>query len=484
MNSSAKVFGAPLQKLYKELQVLPKAPKQPEVIRSMLKQLQERGIHYHARTLKRQLQGDIEYIPEALEETFIGWLEKTSPSLLAPLMRDFQKEKRLLYQSDDTFLYVSPHFFTEMAEAYLFLHKEISRRQLALLLKAKLAEKNISIGLETLQVALAGKTLKIRKVIEDALQQLFFDEGFHERSQIRQFVEEAKTQGTDEVHKIDIGSTANLVEAFLLKTEGLSKRQLALMLRDRLASKGYRYHLSSIQSILEGKTHKTKRVVLDTLEEIYKAKGVSGRNNIQELLQSLPEEQLHWNQYIDASQLGEKIDKLLHLHPQLTRRRIAIQLQEDLSQRNFNFSLNTLQYILAGKTQRSKKVLMDLLEDYLTEEGSQKLLQAVESGSYRKKGRPSLESKVAEYYQQWKSADEPSSESIHENLLHAREDLIRNRWHKKHPLHTRQSSKSQHRPLFNPNDLTQDDFLSNGLFDSSDIAVAYSVEESMRRMVS
>src|SRR5262249_38762394 len=155
----------------------------------------------------------------------------------------------------------------------LFRHKGMSRRKLALQLGRSLKDKKITLGLETLQAALSGKTQKVRKVLEEELLNCFFAEGFKNREEVEAFIHGTGNAGHQEVQKVDVGHLSSWTEAYLLKHPGLSRRQLALRLRHRLNEKGYVYHLSSVQSVLEGKTRKTRRVILDTLQELLQLDG-------------------------------------------------------------------------------------------------------------------------------------------------------------------------------------------------------------------
>jgi len=183
--------------------------------------------------------------------------------------------------------------------------------------------------------------------------------------------------------------------------------------------------LSSVQSILEGSTRKTRKVILDTLHEIFQSHGLGE-------LPSLSPTQLHWNHYIDASALPETVQKILEAQPHLSRRQIARLLQEDLKERHFHFSLNTLQFILAGKTKRVKQVVVELLESYLEEKGAARLKAVRNFQVFARKGRPNLEARLKEAYEQLQSASESERDRHFREFMAAREDLIRHRWEKRH----------------------------------------------------
>ncbi len=423
-----KVYGKPLQDLYAKIIRQATAPAPPDLIRALSQFLKRRGLNYHPRTLKRQLLGNIEYVPEALEDALVHWVESQKKSTQQKFLREFRSEKKSLEKSQDKSLYVAPHFFIRLADGYLYLNKHLSRRKLALQLRQDLADKKTRIGLETLQAALAGKPQKIRKVIEDQLLEYFHAEGFKTKPQIESFLDQSDQKGKQEIKKVEVGNIGQLIDAYLFKAEGISKRQLALKLQELLKAKGYAYHLSSIQSVLEGKTKKTKQAILETLNDLLREEGLSDPGNLKELIQSVPPGQLEWHHYVEADAIPEMVQKILSQNPTMTRRRLASMLRQDLVEKKFNFSLNTLQYILAGKTKRTRKIVFELLGDYQKPGILQGRLANAKTSWASRKGRPSLGLRVAEAYEKLQNATEAERDSLLQIFKEIRLDLIRKRW--------------------------------------------------------
>lgn len=479
---AVKVFGAPLQNLYRGLLRTPRAPRQPELIRTLSQSLEGQGLHYHPRTLKRQLLGSIEYIPEPLEKSLLHWLEEHPIPGKKSLLENFVQEKSALAKSQDDSLYVPPAFLHQMADGYLFRHKGLSRRKLALQLGASLKAKGLSIGLETLQAALSGKTQKVRKVLEEELLGYFLAEGLADRAAVEAYLEAAEGSGKQEVQKIEVGDLSHYADAYLLKHRGLSKRQLALRLQQRLQEKGYAYHLSSLQSVLEGKTHKTRKVIVDTLQELLEADGLDAADKVADFVRSAGGASLEWSQYVAAEAVPGQVERLLQAAPGLTRRQIALQLQTDLKAREFHFSLSTLQYLLAGKTQRIKKVVAELLEGYLKPGGLPAF--AAPARLYPLHGgRQALQKRVEESLSRYLAASGPEREALRHLFIQARWELIRRVSLKRNqPAPSRRPASSRGRAGYeepgNP-----DAFFEGG-GDAGEIPVAYGVRESIDRLVS
>lgn len=482
-SSNGKVFGKPLQGLYAKFIKEKGVPCQPDLIREFCHSLSEQGLHYHPRTIKRQLLGNIEYIPEALEKIMVHWIQVQSKLSYQRLLREFKKNKKDLENSHDQTLYVSPQFFTRMGDGYFYLHKQLSRRQLALKLQEALKKKKVIIGLETLQAALAGKNQKIRKVLEDEMKQFFFQEGFETKDKIEKFLEEIQQKGFQEFEKVEVNNIEEIIDAYLLKSLGLSKRQLALKIKDRLEKKGYTYHLSSIQSVIEGKTRKTKRAILDIIHDLLKEEGIDNPENMHDYLNSLSESQRHWHCYVSADSIPNIVQKLLDQNPTLTRRRLALILQDELNEKGFKFSLNSLQYILGGKTKRTRQVVHETLESYLKGEDFKKLLLRTEDKYSSRKGRPSLSYQVLEAFRKFHQAKGEEQNVAHENFLRVRVELIKTRWERR--FHKKPGRRS---PTWkSPNDLYEnpspEEYPTTGEM-PGDLSSAPEVQIQLDRLVS
>ncbi|HCU24604.1 MAG TPA: hypothetical protein DF383_06270 [Deltaproteobacteria bacterium] len=470
--ATGKVFGAPLQHLYRRLLQLPQSPRQPELIRTLTQSLADQGLAYHPRTIKRQLLGNIEYIPEPLEHTLVEWVRAKLHHGQRALLEKFAQEKSQVEASQDRSLYIPPQSLTRMADAYLYLHKNLSRRQLALRLASSLEKHDIHIGLETLQAALGGKMQKVRKVLAEELKSYFSEEGYSTPQALETILEKVESEGKQEVLKVGVGEAARWADAYLLKHPGLSKRQLALALQTRLEAKGYHYHLSSIQAVLEGKTHKTRKVILDTLEALLQSEGID-LADLAGLSRESSGPVLEWNRYVSAETISDAVGKLLAQDPQLTRRRIALQLQADLRENNFDLSLSTLQYLLAGKTQRVKKIIADLLESY-----SQNPDFAAGLAPVVRAGRQSLQKRVEETRARMLAAPETEREAFRRHFLTARRELIRRvseRRSNPAPSGRRRGTKS-----FDELETVADNF--DATPDNGEISISYDVKENLDRM--
>ncbi len=470
-----KVYGQPLAQLFSRIQQIPRAPQSAEILRNLSEALKKHGLDYHSRTLKRQLQGRIAYVPQALETEFLQWIKARFPQGSASLIEEFHKEKNQLQYSEDPHLYVTPRTFRQLTQAYLWIHKGMSKRKLALRLEESLRRKKIILGLETLQATLGGKTQKVRKILEDELRFLLEEAGYRTETQLQALLK--NSQDDESLVSIEVQSESFLqvLEAYRLRSPHHSKRQLALELQKRLKNKGYSYHLSSLQSILEGKTHRTRKILLETLKEILELSGWDNTESVEGFLSSLPRALSDEHQYRPVQDLPEKIDGILQKNPGMTRRQLAILLQENLRAKNFDFSLNTLQYILGGKTQKVRGVIIDLLDEYQKQDKLPTLSRIASNTSFN----PSLAEELCKNYRVYLEAPQEKKADCRDHLFKTRQKLIMQRWKVRHPKPATSNRKIHARKT--DTFAWKEDSHSHRDEHDTEPSVAYAVGESLTR---
>ncbi|MCP5467995.1 MAG: hypothetical protein H7A32_01845 [Deltaproteobacteria bacterium] len=189
-----KTFGKPIQNLYNKLLKLKKSPEQVDVVNYLCRDLEKQGVTYHPRTIKRQLLGNIEYVPIILEESMLNYIRDTSLPGAAALIKAFKQEKKhsnsklgqkaskkvfrenennkiaksvFSSQNDDSELkqYVDAQVVIDAAKKIFDQYPQLTKRQLALLIKESSHNLGFEFSLNTLQYILAGKTNKSRRVL-------------------------------------------------------------------------------------------------------------------------------------------------------------------------------------------------------------------------------------------------------------------------------------------------------------------------------
>lgn len=252
-----RVFGGPLQEKIRILMEHPKAPSWARLVRDLGDPLEKQGLHYHPRTLKRQLNGKISYVPAGLEHAFDKWIAKKGERYGKAWVKKIQNVAPQNEAEDDPLIYVPVQNFQNLAQIYLAGHPGLSRRKLAFLLQKNLADRDFDVGMEAIQSAVAGKTQRVRRIYEQVLEEM-----------VENMPPENERHAP--THFLEYGDATHLpkvVEGILAQNPGLSRRKIAGLLREELASRDIAMSLNSLQVILSGKTQKTRRIILDLIAQ-------------------------------------------------------------------------------------------------------------------------------------------------------------------------------------------------------------------------
>lgn len=251
-----RVFGGPLQEKVRRLMKHPQAPSWARLVRDLDEPLKRLGLAYHPRTLKRQLNGKISYVPAGLERAFEEWLEGHRERLGKSWVKDIQSTQTQESAEDDPLLYVPVQNFQNLAKKYLAGHPGLSRRKLALLLQKKLADQNFSVGMEAIQSAVAGKTQRVRHIYEQVLTEM-----------VAEMPEKPGQESAGQSLEYgDAASVPQVVDEILAQNPGFSRRKIAGLLKQELNAHKISMSLNSLQVILSGKTRKTRHLILELLD--------------------------------------------------------------------------------------------------------------------------------------------------------------------------------------------------------------------------
>jgi hypothetical protein len=188
--------------------------------------------------------------------------------------------------------------------------------------------------------------------------------------------------------------------------------------------------------------------------------------------------------YVSAEGLPQRVDEILQGNPLLTRRQLALLLREELLLRKFNFSLNTLQFILAGKTQKTRGALLEVLQEFQKPGVLDRLRLEQKDLLQGRKGRPSSDLRLTAALAKLNCAPGGEKKALYHHFLEARQELIRKRWSQKHPRKAspkNSRSQSLHDIL---NDVEPVDPFGHDGTNPEDAAVAYDVGTGLDRLVS
>lgn len=159
----------------------------------------------------------------------------------------------------------------------------------------------------------------------------------------------------------------------LQRNSHLSREALARDLRERLARRGIRYHLRTLKRQLSGAVAtvppEVERALRDAIAE------AGGANAVAEIEQALVEAGLSGESvattptYIACERMLPLAQLWLYLHPERSKRALALRLREELQRNGIRLNVDSLQSILAGKQRLVRREIQDALFALLRSDG-------------------------------------------------------------------------------------------------------------------
>lgn len=249
---------------------------------------------------------------------------------------------------------------------YLHLKRDLSQRALSKLVSQKAKSMGESISLESVQRAFSQETGASKKLIQKIILQLFRDHNMSAnkaKNYALQNAEEAKNWFSF----VSAKDFQNLVTFWQTQSHQKSKRWLASELVQRLEQQGFTYHVGSIQNILGGKIAETKNILVISLRQHLIDNHFGSEDELNKALAQFNKVGDDPFELVASDRLHELCDHFLNKHQSWSKRKLAIALSEDLAAKGYQISFNSLQYALAGKRKRVKKIIQETLEKYMDE---------------------------------------------------------------------------------------------------------------------
>jgi hypothetical protein len=225
---------------------------QGSLARKLCAQLDGMGVHYHIRTIKRQLSGEVATIPVSVQDVMRDLLLRDT-SLQTWRDVTFTLWSVGLSVTSDRLhpRYVSTQRIRPLVQLWLILNPNRSRRALAVELSRRLANCGVKIKVNPLEVIFGGRQSSSSREVLDELLILLGEHG----------IETEDEAVNDPAQLIDLGwvrapPIASLAQRWLAESPGISIRQLAIRVAQTAQKMGYSTSHNTIQPILAG--HKKK----------------------------------------------------------------------------------------------------------------------------------------------------------------------------------------------------------------------------------
>jgi hypothetical protein len=171
-----------------------------------------------------------------------------------------------------------------------------------------------------------------------------------------------------------------MVARFVEQNPGLSREALARDLRERLAARGIDYHLRTLKRQISGAVATVPPEVLATLRVIISESiGSDGATNTEERAAldgfGVTDDEL-LPIYVARERVLPFAELWLYLHPDQSKRALAMRLRLELDRLGIRLNIDSLQSILAGKQQLVRREIKDALLAMLQENGIENAVQA------------------------------------------------------------------------------------------------------------
>lgn len=321
--------------------------------------LADRGVHYHLRSLKRQLSGSVSTVLASVQETMRDLLLRDT-NLQTPADVEFALWTAGLAVNPDRrrTVYVATERVLRLAELWLSLYPTRSRRSLAVVLSRRLAHRGVKLKVDPLQVVLGGRQPTARREILDELLALLAAQGITSE---RDALARCRQHASDiAVHTADralepVERLKTLALAWQLHTRQPSLRQLAVKLKERLLARGLDLGVARIQVALAGRA-KTVRVALSTeMESLLREMLPEDQDLSVAVAQAISDsarlDDLRW---VHVPRIAMLARQWLTMHPDSSMRQLAIRVAETVQALGYVTSVNTVQPILGGHKQRAR----------------------------------------------------------------------------------------------------------------------------------
>ena len=177
---------------------------------------------------------------------------------------ELQQQDIAAYLEDRALVPAGP--LVDLARAWKLRNRQPSSRHLAVVLRHKLGERGLDLGLHQLQAALDGKAKHVRRALVVAMEGLV-REGLPEGHDL---ANEVRTAARNQARQIDLcwvkaEPISALATAWLAEHPGATMRQLALRVAKSARRMGYATNPNTIQPILAGHKKRTRGFVYRAL---------------------------------------------------------------------------------------------------------------------------------------------------------------------------------------------------------------------------
>jgi len=337
-------------------------PSKESLARKLCEDLKSCGVIYHIRTLKRRISGAIGTVPPEVESVLATVVFNDNGRRSGVDIRQLCAEAGINRpDGKDSPAYVLSEKVLPLAQLWLHLNPQASKRALANRLQHDLEKQGISYTVDTLQAILAGKNwLLVRPVIGERLVEYLRDVGINSRAEAAARIQaqaEDIRRSLAERQLLPIRRFRELCQLWLWKHHNASAQHLAAALQQRLLERGVQMNRDYIQHAVSARSRHVRRRLELVLEELLR-KDLAASKDLDAALASTSRDRLRHKQdmeWVESEPIVALGKSWLEQHPNTSVLQLAIRLSARIQEMGYSRSHNTLQPILGGWKRRTRR---------------------------------------------------------------------------------------------------------------------------------
>ena len=337
-------------------------PSQESLARRLCKNLESYGIIYHVRTLKRQISGFIDTVPPEVESALAKVVFNGNGQRSGVDIRQLCAEAGISRPNENNSpAYVLSEKVLPLAQLWLHLNPQASKRALAIRLQRDIEKQSISYTVGTLEAILAGKNrLFVRRVIGDRLLEYLRDAGINSRAEAEARIQaqaEAIRRSLDAREFVPIGRFHELCLLWLWKHRDATARQLSAALQKKLSERGVGMNLDYLQRAVSGRPGQVRCQLQEALEDVLRPDLPPSQDLDTALATTWRERERrrHDMAWVRAEPIVALAKTWLEQHPGMSKRQLAICLSARIREMGYSRSHDTLQPILGGWNKKTRR---------------------------------------------------------------------------------------------------------------------------------
>ena len=240
--------------------------------RELRRRLAPGGIHYHLRTLRRQLSGAVSTVPPEVETAMRQILRERDG-----LAREEELERALaasgieIPHGDRASALVVVERILPLVQLWLHLNPGKSKRFLAARLANDLGRNGCRSTIDALQRALAGRRRHVRRVVHCVLLARLAELGVTSEEEARLRARELQQDIRRSSRRrafVDACRFRQLCRLWQVLRHEPATRRFAVLLKERLGGWGLSAHVKHLQTIINGDSPCVRGAFLEAVEEV------------------------------------------------------------------------------------------------------------------------------------------------------------------------------------------------------------------------